>query len=146
MANRIQLKGGFRLEEAVAAGTITPGHLLEVNSDGKVIVHNSEGAYAERLFAVEDALQGNEIDDDYSAADLVQYHVVDPGAEVYAYIQAGQDIDIGDLLISGGDGTLIENGQELSTTTVQQIIAVAMEAVDLTASGAVDTRIAVRVL
>jgi len=142
--NRIQLIGQFRREEYAAAGTIKPGHLVEMTSSGTVQVHSTEGGYAERMVAIEDALQGNDLADSYSAADLVSVNIVEPGAVCYMYIKAGEDIAIGDELISDGDGTLIENGSETSGVTVKQLVAIAVEANDLTASGAVDTRSAVR--
>lgn len=144
-ANQIQLKGGFQRDEKEADATITPGHLIEQTTTG-VKVHATEGGYSERAFAVEDALQGNLISDDYSSGDLVSYNLVEPGGEVQAWLKAGQNVVIGDDLISAGDGTLIENGEEDSSTTVRQIIGQAQEAVDLSGSGAVATRIDIRVL
>lgn len=145
-ANQIQLNGEFLLKEKVANAAISPGMLIEEMSTGKVRAHATEGGYAERAVAVEDALQGNGIDDDYAADDQVSYHLVSPGAEVQMMIQAGQDIAVGDKLISAGDGTLIENGQESSGVTVRQIIAVAIADLDLTDSDAVDTLCEVRIL
>ncbi len=58
---RIHLLGDGRHEEAVAGGTIRPGDLIKLNSDGEVVVHGSAGGNAEALFALEDALQGKEI-------------------------------------------------------------------------------------
>ncbi|RLF28617.1 MAG: hypothetical protein DRN14_03855 [Thermoplasmata archaeon] len=143
MSNQIHSKGDFRREEYTAGGTIKPGYLVELNSSGNVVAHSTEGGYADLLFAVEDALQGNSVDDDYSSGDLVSVNVEAPGNQVEAWIKAGEDIAIGDKLISAGDGTLIENGSETSGTSVQQIIATATEAVDLSGSGAVDTKITV---
>jgi len=144
--NRIHLKGEFQREELVAAGTIKPGYLIEQTSAGKFQAHSTEGGYAERIVAVEDALQGNTISDDYSAADLVSANIEAPGNVVQMYLKAGENAAINDDLISAGDGTLIENGSETSGTTVKQIIAKAQEAKDLSGSGAVNTLIAVRLL
>ena len=152
MANRIQLNGDYRQIEGIASGVITPGMLLETtnaaasNSRLTVKAHATQGGYAEADFAVEDALQGNLITDDYADGATVEHHIEQKGSVVYALIKAGEDIDIGDELISNGDGTLIENGSEGSGVTVRQIIGYAIEAVDLTGSTAVDTRIAVRIL
>jgi len=137
--NQVHLIGAFRREEAVAAGTITPGMLVEEDSSGEFQAHSTEGGYAARRFAEIDALQGRTLDDDYSADDLVSANVELVGNEVNAFIKAGEDIAIGDFLISAGDGTLIENGSESSVTTVRQVIGYAREAQDLTGSGAVDT-------
>ena len=146
MPNRIQLKGYGRQEEAVAAGTITPGDLLEVDNAGKVVVHNSEGAVCERAFALEDALQGRTISTNYTSGEVVTMLLAAPGDEVYAFIKAGSNVAIGTILISAGDGTLIPEANAASATVVAQRVAVAMAALDLSASGAVDTRVAVRVL
>jgi hypothetical protein len=144
--NQVHLIGDFRREEAVAAGTITPGMLIEEDSSGEFQAHSTEGGYAMRLFAEVDALQGNTLDDDYSADDLVSANVELPGNEVQAFLQAGEDVDIGDKLISNGDGTLIAEGSASSGVTVKQIVAIAREAEDLTGSGAVDTLIRVMLL
>lgn len=146
MANKIVLIGMGRHEEAVAAGAITPGHLIKLDSAGKVVVHASEGQYAERLFAKEDALQGNTKDTAYASGDVVSYHVAVPGDEIFAYIKAGENVAIGDQLISAGDGTLIKIGSVSSGVTVTDVIAVAKEANDLSGSGAANTRSAVRVV
>jgi hypothetical protein len=144
--NRIHLKGDFQREELVAAGTIKPGYLIEQTSAGKFQAHSTEGGYAERIVAVEDALQGNTISDDYSADDLVSANIEAPGNVVQMYLKAGENAAIDDDLISAGDGTLIENGSETSGTTVRQIIGKSQEAKDLSGSGAVNTLIAVRLL
>ena len=141
--NQVHLIGDFRREEAVAAGTITPGMLIEEDSAGEFQAHSTEGGRASLLFAEVDALQGNTLDDDYSADDLVSANVELPGNEVQAFLKAGENVSIGDELISAGDGTLIANGSESSGVTVAQIIAVAREAEDLSGSGAVDTLIRV---
>lgn len=151
-ANRIQLKGEFRREEMIAAAALSPGHLVEMTSAAASGTkdtcqkHSTEGGYAERRVAVEDALQGDTIDDAYAADDTVSVNVLEPGAEVQMYLQAGESVTKGDWLISGGDGTLIANGSESSGTTVQQIVAVALETSDLSGSGASNTLIDVRVL
>jgi len=148
MSNTIQLKGGFRAEEAVASGTVTPGMLLEQTSAAAATVkaHATEGGFAERAFAVEDALQGKTVSDNYATTAHVFFHLVEPGAVVNALIAAGEDISIGDKLISDAAGALIAEGSKASSTDVKQIIAVAVEAIDLSATGAVATLAAVRVL
>lgn len=148
MSNQIQLIGGFRLEEALASGEVKPGMLLEQTSAAAATVkaHSVEGGYAERMFAVEDALQGKTVDDAYATTTRVTFHVVNPGAVVNALIKAGSVVSIGEKLISAGDGSLIPNGDEDSLTTVAQIIAIAQEALDLSDSADVNTLATVRVL
>ncbi len=146
MANRIMLKGRYEHEEAVAAGTIKPGMLIEQIDGDKVQAHSTEGGYAERLVAVEDALQGKSVADSYSAGDVVSFAAVLPGSECQMLLKAGESVSIGERLISGGNGTVICQHSEASTTTVRQIIAVSREVKDLTPSGSVDTLITVRML
>jgi len=133
------------IEEIDAAGTITPGMLVELDSNGDVQAHSTSGGVALPMFALEDELQGNEIDDDYSADDKVQVWIPYRGDQVYALLAQGEDVAIGTFLVSNGDGTLKEytGDEESDEEFPQSIIAQALEAVD--ASGA-NTRIEVRVM
>ena len=146
MANKIVLIGQGRYDEFIAAGAITPGHLIEMDSAGKVVVHNSEGAYAERLIAIEDALQGKTVTDAYASGALVPTHVGAPGDVVQMFLKAGENVAIGADLISAGDGSLIAAASVSSGVTIEQTIGKATEALDLSASGAVKTLLAVRLL
>jgi len=130
--NQVHLIGTFRREEIVAAGTISPGHLVEEDSSGTCVVHSTAGGAAQRLIAEIDALQGNTLDDDYSSGDLCSMNVELPGNEVQMFLKAGENVAIGADLESAGDGTL----QAVTTGTP---IATAREALDLSGSGAVDT-------
>lgn len=144
--NQVHLVGDFRREELNAAATITPGNLIEETSAGKLQKHSTEGGFAALLFAEVDALQGNGLDTDYAADVLVSANVELPGNEVQAFLKAGENVSRGDKLISAGDGTLIADGSEISTTTVKQIIGIAREALDLSGSGAVNTLMRVMLL
>lgn len=147
MANRIALITNGRLSEEIAAGAITPGHMIAMSAGADtVVVHPTEGGYAERMFALEDALQGRNRDTAYASGERVTLIHAVPGDVLDLYIKAGENIAIGDKLISAGDGTLIENGSEASGTTVKQIVGVAVAANDLSASGAANTRSAVRIV
>jgi len=136
---RIHLAGYGRIEEGTAGGSITPGHLIQLNSSGNLVVHATAGGPAERAFAVEDALQGKEIGDAYSSGSRVTYVLAAPGDVVYAFLAAGQNASIGSFLAAGGGGNL----RVASGTDVR--LAVALEALDLTSSGS-PGRIRVRVL
>lgn len=144
--NQVHLIGDFRHEEMEAGATVTPGMLLAENSDGEAIPHATEGGVAARMFAEVDALQGHTLDDDYTEGDPVMINVETPGSECQALLKAGENVVIGDILISAGDGTLIEEGSEASSTTVKDRVAIAREALDLSGSGDVDTVIRVLVL
>jgi hypothetical protein len=114
----ILLKGRGIRKEAVAGGTITPGHLLTINSSGKLVVHATAKGKAAPLFAVENDLEGKEIDDNYVANDFVQSEYLYCGMEAYALVAAGaSSIAVGDLLESAGDGTLRKRTAESQLTT-----------------------------
>lgn len=126
--NTIKLKKYVDIvNEYVAAEEILPGSLVTLNSDDEVELHATAGE-VERMFALEDELQGRTIENAYQVGDPVQCWVATPGEEVYALLADGQDVAIGDHLQSAGDGTLA------AVTTGTPIAVVIVEAVDLSAS------------
>lgn len=138
-ANMIQTGGDYVREELLTAETITPGHLCErYNASGtqKVRKHSTAKGWAERMFAVEDALQGRTIDDNYASGELVSLNVAKPGSKIQAILYPGTAYVIGDKLMSKGDGSL----QKISGTADLDVVAILDEACDLSASGAVATR------
>lgn len=139
---RIDLTGSGRgrHEELRAAEAITPGHLCAVNSAGKVAKHASAGGWSEAMFALEDALQGNEIGDAYSADDLVALTVANKGDDIYAWLAAGESVNPSSGLTSNADGTL------KAATGTDVVIARPLETLDNSDTGAVDARLKVRVV
>ncbi len=147
MANRIHSKGPFRHEEAVAGiAGIYPGMLLKLNSSGEVILHTTEGGELgdEVLIAEEDALQGNTIATVYTLAEVVSYIVAPKGSVLNMLIEDGQDIAIGDKIMSAGNGKLKITTDLESGETLAHVVGVAEEANDLTGSNTSDTISAVR--
>lgn len=142
------------VEEYVANAAITPGHLIEVMSTGKVRAHATAGGNALPIFAMEDELQGNGIDDDYSALDPVQCWVALRGEQVYALLANGETAVIGSWLESAGDGTLrvhvpqVDSSADITTILPNNIVGMALEAVDMSDSSAADPsgRIEIRIL
>ncbi len=131
------------INEFVAGGVITPGMLLVVGSDGKVIAHDTAGAATSKMFALEDELQGRTIDDNFAADEPVQCAVITSGSEVLAILANGGDVAIGDKLTSNGDGRL------KAATGTDFVIGEATEAVDMSGSSSVDVvggRISVRIV
>ena len=95
------------IEEYEAGGTITPGMLLKLNSSGKVVAHDSAGGNVNVvMFALENALEGKGIGDNYSSGDQVQVWIPYRGDEVYAILKDGENVSVGDPLESAGDGSL----------------------------------------
>lgn len=130
--NKVMLRGSFEQYEALAIGICSPGHLLMLDSAGKVKVHNGAGDYAQMIFAIEDSLQGNDIDDAYAVGDLVQYVAPVKGSIVYVRIKNGENIAIGDQLVSNADGTFKED------TGTDKVLGIALDACDLSSSSSVD--------
>jgi len=141
---RIERKGEIRYEEAVVASfKLYPGMLVKLNSSGKLIAHNVEGGYAERCVLLEDALQGKTVNDAYTTGAVASYAVLTPGSEFNGLLKMGQNVGIGDYLISAGDGTFKALSGATSSDAVRQVIAVAVEAVNASSA---NTLCAMRVL
>lgn len=130
-----------RYEEGRGSGVIKPGMLLgNTSTAGQVIAHQSAATFAERNFALENALQGKTIDDNYADGDLVFIINANPGDVVYAWLAAGESVTPADSLTSNGDGTL----KKASGTNYR--VGVPLETVDNDATDAEDVRIRVRIL
>lgn len=138
------------INEFVAGGVITPGMLLIVGSDAKVLAHNVAGGASSKMFALEDELQGRTIDIDFASGEPVQCAVATPGCEVLAILANGEDVAIGDKLVSNGDGKLKAATSDSSAVVIEEfIIGEATEAVDMSGSSALDVvggRISIRIL
>ena len=132
MANTVVAKGYVNIrDEKEAAGAITPGHLVQRNSAGKVVVHATAGGPVNKLFALEDAYQGKKITDAYASGDTaILWHPVS-GEQVNAI--AGGTIAVGDFVESNGDGTLRK--YTVTSAGVSEfpasIVGVALEAASL---------------
>jgi len=137
--NTIIVIGDGIRKEATANAEITPGHLVELMTTGKVRVHATGGGVAQSAFAVEDDLQGKDISTVYDADDKVQYNVMKKGEVVNALIINGEDIAINDKLVSNGDGTLKEAAADSSATVIEEyVVAIAVEACDMSGSSGAD--------
>jgi len=123
-------------EEYTAGGTIYPGMLLIMSAADTVTAHSDDAPTAGCLamFAVEDALQGKDIDDTYVTGDPVKCWIPGRGDEVYAILEDGANVAVGAFLESNGAGYL----QAFSSGN--GAVAIALQAVDLTgSSGAADS-------
>lgn len=147
MKNRIHSKGERIYEEAAAgAAGILPGMLIMLNSSGEAIVHATEGGRAEAAFAEEDAKQGAIVSTAYTNGDILSYLLPTKGGEVNVLIEDGQDIAIGDHLISAGNGKMKAASDVSSAALLLEVLAVATEANDLTGSNTVDKLSAARII
>ncbi len=139
--NTIKLKKYVDINvEYKASAALSPGHLIELHTDGKVRKHAASAGPVLPMFALEDELRGRTIDEAFATDDPVQCWVVVRGEEVYAVLAHGEIITIGNFLMSAGDGTLKKYSNEESSlgTSVDKhvIVGVALEAKDLGSSAA----------
>jgi len=140
---RIHSKGDWRAEELECGDTdIEPGMLVELNSSGTVDPHSTEGGRAERMVALEDGLQGNGVDTDYTDGDIVTIAISAQHSEFNMIITGGESISIGEELISAGDGKLMARDNSSSGITVQETIARALEAFSATSDALIQVRFA----
>lgn len=148
MANTIKLKKySDIIEEYPANAAITPGHLIELGSNGKVLVHNSAGENVLPMFALEDELQGRGINTAFAADEPVQCWVAGRGDIVNAILTTSQTVVVGDFLESAGNGTLQKHVPNTDSAGGNiygaQLVGVAVAAVTTTSAVA---RIAVRIV
>ncbi len=132
--NTIVLKGklGRRYEEARMSVAGKPGYLVEpaTGADaGKIKPHATAAALAEKMFLVEDDLQGGTIDGTYAIGDLGRYVIAEPGDVINIVLTTSQTITKGEKLESAGDGTL---------RTLAAGVALAVAEEDVTTTGTVD--------
>lgn len=146
--NTIQIKNYSNVFlEKTAAGAITPGMLIEFDSNGKVQAHNSAGENALKMFALEDELQGNGISDAYAADDQVNCWIPGRGDIVNALLSNGEDVSIGDFLESDGAGRLQKHNPSSEVSEYPEgVVGIALEAVDMSGSSGEDPSGRIQVL
>jgi hypothetical protein len=140
----IALQGEPVRREALAHEAITPGQLLEINSDEEVAKHSADsGVLPGKLFALESptaaASTTAAIDTNYAAADVVYFGQFQPGDVVYGFLKNGETVVKGiTQLVSDGAGAV--KAVSVGTSTLEgSVVGVADQ--DLTASGATRCRI-----
>lgn len=149
--NTIKLKKYLDIieEETATAVAITPGMLLELTSEGLVQAHSTDGGTVLPMFALEDELQGKEVDDAYAASDKIQVWVAVRGEIVWALLADNEVVTTGDFLLSAGNGKLkvSANSEASFAEFPQSVVGVALEDIDMTDSDdAVIGRCAVRII
>lgn len=127
-------------EELVAVSTIYPGALVEITSAGKVQHHSSAAQNAAIKFALEDNLQGNGLDDSFSADDQVPVWTPQRGDMVFAVLKDEETVVVGDFLESAGNGFLQKHVADIDSSAAETtiysnvLVGIAREALDLSGS------------
>ena len=136
-SNAILLAGEYTKVQSLslAAGqTPKPGQVLMMNTAGALTVNTVLTGPIVPYLVLEDALQGKTVADAYTAATVVDCAIPMSGAIVQVLVVAGENIAIGDRMGSTAAGKFAE----LDSTTTHPL-CIALEAQDLSGSGAVDT-------
>jgi len=143
-ANRVHAKGPFRHTEHKAnSALVYPGMLIEIDANDEVAPHSTSGGKGLALVAAEDALQGKSADTIYEDDSIVTCYQFPQGSEFYGLVADGQDLEIGDPVMSNGAGLFIAVG-DTSGADADWVIAYMMETADLTGSNTENTRFRMR--
>lgn len=139
--NTIKIKRYTNIEhEFEANAALTPGMVLELMSTNKVKKHATAGGNVTPLVALEDELQGKDINDDYVAGDKVKVWAPNRGDEAYLLVADEETIAIGDFVESDGFGKVKKHtaetwasadAQAANTVYSRPIVGIALEALDL---------------
>jgi len=137
-SNTIWIKGDGVVKEAAAGGAITPGHLVNYNTAGALVVHAGAEANAYPMFALEKDFVGKGITTAYANGERVQALIPQRGGEIYALLPAAAlAVVVGDELVSNGDGTLKKvTAAAVAVANLRRVVARALEAVDNSGGGA----------
>jgi hypothetical protein len=98
------------MEGLATPATIKPGHLIEWSS-GKLILHANDDAPGAPMFAVENPFYKPTtteaaIDHAYAADETVRFVWAQPGDQIYAFLETGNNATKGLALTSDGAGGL----------------------------------------
>ena len=139
--NHVVIKAeNLRRGEGTANAAITPGQLIERMSTGNLRRHANAGQNAQRMFALENELVGDEMTVNYAANAIAQYGIFQAGDEVYALLADGETAVIGSWLESNGDGDLRVHTADSAGAVEypEAIVGLAREALDMSDSSGAD--------
>lgn len=132
-------------EFTATAVAINPGMLIELTSADKVQAHATAGGNVLPMFALEDELQGNDLNDAYAVSAKIQAWVPQRGEVVQAVLADGETAVIGSLLESNGDGYLrvhvpvTADSDDAIIVVPNPIVGIALVALDLSDSSGAET-------
>ena len=132
------------------AVSIMPGMLLARDAADTLIPHGAAAAnVGSRMFAIEDDLQGKDIDDAYAALQECTYVTAVRGALINALVApSAAAVVIGSFVESAGDGTVKIVAADVATDTAQRnaIVGFAREAVDNSANAVTRARVLIEIV
>ena len=128
-------------EMTATAVAITPGMLLEVATATTVQAHSTAGGSVLPMFAIENALEGQDMDENYVASNKIQVFIPGRGDQVYAILADDNSVVPGDFLESNGAGYLQKYADDSTAVDVisNRIVGVALETLDLTGDSSAES-------
>lgn len=136
----VHVVGALGTEEALASGTVKPGHLIET-IDGRVRRHATAGGNAEKAIAIEASSEdGGTVNVEYADGELVYYRIFQSGEHGLVRIANGEAVEEDDFLESNGDGTfrIVDPDPSVQAVKVASILARSLEDCDMSGSNAAD--------
>ena len=137
----IESKDGnaFTLEATTGEAGIGPGDLLEFDSSGEFLRHNTaNGPVAPVMVATRKWWNDDDddwaIDVDYADGDTAKAIIPQRGDVVYMWLANGQNASLNDYLVSDGDGSLNVEAAVDATDIIHSVVGIAAEAVNATAA------------
>ena len=132
--------------EGISGAEIIPGQLLIQKTTGKYHPHDVVGGNCELLVAFERELLGKGVEEVIPANTRFQFLQARSGDELYMILEDGENVGIGDLLVSNGNGNLkklvdvdIDSSAATGTVYPASIIGSAQEALDLSDSSSAES-------
>jgi len=128
----------------LAGVAVTPGMLVEFYDNASAINVRPNASATEqcaKMVAVNSPELNVGIDTAYAIGDLVPVHPLEVGDIIYGIVPSGQNITMGGLLQSNGDGKL-----KAATATTQDAGLGWLQALETTGAVTADTRIRAQVI
>lgn len=134
----ILLKGEPNRFEREANATIKPGDMLELTTGDKVQRHSTAQGRHPRWFAIENEIAGDDLTHDYASGEQVLIHSARPGDNLLLNLADGENVSIGDYLVSDGAGRVQKADTNSAGELEGSLVGFALEAIDLSGSSAAD--------
>lgn len=133
-SDRILVKGEAIQSEAKVgvAGTLTPGELVEFDGSAELQVHSTADGTAQKRFVRERDLFGKDKLEAIPVGDNALTIVPVPGSTVQAFLADGENVAVGDSLVSDGLGSLKAPATPVATTPANIVVAFAAAALNNT--------------
>lgn len=108
----IKISARGHLLNGYAVEAIAPGHLLKRQNTSDIAFgkHASSSGASQGLVALEDSDRGYTINDNYALGDYLHVLYLYPGDVFWGWLAVSQSINIGDFLVSAGNGNLKKSG------------------------------------